>query len=864
MTGDQTKTEALGELTRVTGASLAEPGVTLSPGTPVGRYVILDQVGRGGMGEVYSAFDPQLDRRIALKFLRGAGSEDAERLLEEARTLAQLSHPNVLPVFDVGTFGASTFIATEFVQGGTLREWLDQGRHEPNAAIELFITAGEGLKAAHQAGVIHRDFKPSNVLLGDDGRVRVADFGVAKRTGFEKHGRSSDGQEDSADSWTADGSVSGTPGYMSPEQIRGEDQDARTDQFSFACALYEALTGARPFESISLKRRLESIENADFSSLASVKGLSERSRSAIRRMLAFDRDSRFDDMEQALSTLSPTSAQRRWWMATAASLAVAIAAAGVAIWQGSKDEPVALCLGGGERIASVWNDNRRDLLNEVFADTPEPVWQSAQSHLDTYADEWNEAYTQSCEATHVLGEQSAQLLDHSMSCLDGRLAELSAAVDLFAEGETADRLNAVRVTGQLSPVSACTNRERLLAADPLPERPEERAVYNRLRDAVAQTKVLMDGRRYETVIEDGTRFADEAREAGFLATESVARNLVGDAMERLGQVEEAKGSYLRGIVAGIQGGSNERAARAAAGIAWPVSRLGESKRALEWLELAQALMHSVPHDPLLEAHVHTALSTVYQELADYEKSIQHAEQAYQIELQNRGLDHLKTASSYANLGNAKRFLGDFEGMIEHTRAAIEVFEPKLGFKHRDTLQLYTNLAGVLTELDRAKEALPIMLRTREAMVELYGPDNLETAFQNINLGAGFAGVGRHEEAVSAYQDSIDGFSKNLPEGHIYFAYAFNGAAASMLALERNSEALEMIQPAWSIVTSQETHPQLIAEIGMVLLQASAAVGDTPDDIQNVLRLTGENIEAGKPATDDLVESYAELRRHFGL
>ncbi len=158
----------------------------LGRGVAVGRYVVLDRIGAGGMGVVYAAYDPELDRRVALKLLRPdrfGGDAGRLRLLREAQALARLTHPNVVAVYDVGTFGDRVFVAMELVEGETLRQWLRAEPRSPRPwreVLERFLPAGRGLAAAHAAGLVHRDFKPENVLLGRDGRARVVDFGLAK------------------------------------------------------------------------------------------------------------------------------------------------------------------------------------------------------------------------------------------------------------------------------------------------------------------------------------------------------------------------------------------------------------------------------------------------------------------------------------------------------------------------------------------------------------------------------------------------------------------------------------------------------------------------------------------------------------
>ncbi len=237
----------------------------LFPGeaTPVtiGRFRVLSPLGAGGMSVVYGAYDERLDRRVAVKLLKGGGSPDSQaRLLREAQAMARLSHPNVVAVHEAGLWGEQVYIAMEFVKGQDLRAWLVQAPRAWPEVVEVFRAAGHGLAAAHQAGLVHRDFKPANVLLGDDGRVRVVDFGLVRQSD-EPAPVPSDSLTSAAmptggagmhTTLTATGAILGTPAYMSPEQHQGRPADARSDQFSFCVALHEGLYGALPFAGDSL------------------------------------------------------------------------------------------------------------------------------------------------------------------------------------------------------------------------------------------------------------------------------------------------------------------------------------------------------------------------------------------------------------------------------------------------------------------------------------------------------------------------------------------------------------------------------------------------------------------------------------
>ncbi|HRI54187.1 MAG TPA: serine/threonine-protein kinase, partial [Pseudomonadota bacterium] len=261
----QTPPEVVESLRRSRPPPLADE--ELPRGASIGRYIVVGCIGSGGMGVVYAAYDPELDRKVATKLLRkstsgGPNGQGRVRLLREAQAMARLSHPQVIGVFDVGTLGDQVFIAMEFVDGGTLTKWLSEAPRTQKEIIEKFTLAGRGLSAAHAAGLVHRDFKPDNVLVGHDGRVRVMDFGLAHSVGSSEE-RSEDSQAEVSQETSASGSQSmggalalrltrtgallGTPRYMSPEQYEGKKTDPRTDQFSFCVALYEALFKVPPF-----------------------------------------------------------------------------------------------------------------------------------------------------------------------------------------------------------------------------------------------------------------------------------------------------------------------------------------------------------------------------------------------------------------------------------------------------------------------------------------------------------------------------------------------------------------------------------------------------------------------------------------
>jgi serine/threonine protein kinase len=281
-------------------------------GIRLGHHRLLGKLGEGGMGMVYAAIDERLGRKVAIKLLRRRTDELAQRrLVREAKALARVSHPNVVQIHDLGEHEGQIFIVMEFVDGVDLRRWLAERKRTPREILEVFIAAGHGLLAAHAHGVIHRDFKPANIMLGSDGRVRVVDFGLARTD--------SSSASTSAPLWgnlqteglTESGAILGTPAYMAPEQLRGGDADSKTDQFSFCVALWEALHGSRPFHGSTIVGLVEAIENTKLP-VDDHAEVPARVRRALARGLAYQPDQRWPSFEALITALSPAPRQARW------------------------------------------------------------------------------------------------------------------------------------------------------------------------------------------------------------------------------------------------------------------------------------------------------------------------------------------------------------------------------------------------------------------------------------------------------------------------------------------------------------------------------------------------------------------------
>jgi serine/threonine protein kinase len=398
----------------------------LPKGFLLGRYVVLELLGAGGMGVVYAAYDPALHRTIAVKLLRPQRQTAAELLRFEARALARLSHPNVVAIHDTGEVAGHVFIAMERIEGLTLREWLDTSP-PAREVLTILLQAGAGLAAAHDSGIVHRDFKPSNVLVRSDGRAVVSDFGLARvaDSAFEGAG--------------------GTLRYMSPEQRSGASVDSRSDQYSFCLVLQEALRDAPLLA--KLRRALG-------------RGLSARS------------EDRYPSMSELLTELRLAARPARWpYGAAAATLALLVAGGAFA----ARERQRRSCLEAAAGVDELWSTARRHQIQAAFVATRAPFAKEAfaatSAGVQRFADRWRALQVSACVAARVHGRELHPSYEIQRRCLGQRLAEAQALVHLLTEATAGDVADAISSVDALEQPEGCAHPSTasIWATPPTPE-----------------------------------------------------------------------------------------------------------------------------------------------------------------------------------------------------------------------------------------------------------------------------------------------------------------------------------------------------------------------------------------------------------
>ena len=528
----------------------------LARGTRIGRYTTLDLVGVGGMSEVYAAYDPDLDRKIALKFVRPSGpmhdARDQRRLMREAQAIARLSHPNVVTVYDVGTFGDRVFIAMEYVDGQTLSSWLAKEQHTWQEIVAVLADAARGLSAAHAAHIVHRDFKPQNVMIGRDGLVRVMDFGLAQRIDGEvptEAGAIALDADSAAATIKGASELAGTPLFMAPEQIRGEPADARSDQFSFCVTLHQALYGVHPFLDDSTLGSAGRIRAPRFKPQPVRGAVPAWLGQAIARGLSERPEQRWPSMDDLVKALlhTPTGARRRRAFAIAAMTLLIAGAAGLG--RASRKTPP-LCPGGPEALADAWSlprgsevgPQRRAQVRAAFLATgtqsAQDTWDRTSALLDRYAGQWLAMRHDACEATHVRGEQSPEVLDLRMACLDDRRQALEALTRVLGQADKQSVSKAVDAVGALPALDRCAD-VRLLRDSRVPFPNADVAVRAAdLQRRAAAAKAMFDvGVRHG--LERAHALLAEARALGYEPLVADMLTMVGRFADDLGFAAEA-------------------------------------------------------------------------------------------------------------------------------------------------------------------------------------------------------------------------------------------------------------------------------------------------------------------------------------
>lgn len=836
---------------RGSGEDVPEEVDPISPGHRIGRYVIRERLGAGGMGVVYAADDPELDRVVALKLLLSERGEKAKarraRMLREAQAMARLKHANVVGVLDVGVYDDRVFITMEYLEGArTLDEWIEQDDPSWQEILAAFMQAGEGLAAAHAAGLVHRDFKPGNVLVSRDGHVRVTDFGLARPIDADRWELSltnlnAESEGVMADGLTKTGAAIGTPAYMAPEQHERGPVDQRSDQFSFCVALFECLYGLAPFEGGDQKELAAAVTRGRLRQPPWDTKVKPYVWKVVRRGLIADKRERFESLPELLLELrrDPSVTVRR----IAIGAVVGTFALGGSIFAAAQLMPTeAVCGDGGDKLAGVWDDRRRAELRAVFGRietsyAPE-AWTRVERGLDEYAQRWNEANHRACLAGQE-HSQSADALALRMSCLSQRKLALAAVVDVVASADAPSLTHAIGAVQRLPSLTPCdgspdegaparaerANTDKIEAADAQIQRARALSGMARYREAEAEVEAAL---AVAEALDDARLLSTAAYERGMLAVDQ-------------DDDESARDNLEQAFFAAQRARNPGLAVDAAAVLGQTVGvRMADPEGGLGWIRHARAAMERLGPDPHREAKILRALAEIDYARADYDGARGHAAQGAALLEDTPRPDAALLAATLNTLGNALVSSDLHAEALAQFERVHDIRERLWGENHPRVGQALNNLGTTERQLGRLDDALVHLHRAALVLERSLGTDHPSVATPSINLAEVYGDRGEVAEALRYADRAVALTEAALGRDHLETVSRRVDRARLKLRLQgrRAHVADELRACAKVIETDYVGHPSLG---GVLAAWAQAALldGDTKSTTlaaQQALRL----------------------------
>ena len=788
---------------RVLVFALASVDASSTPGAiadaeRIGRFEILDLVGRGAMGAVYRARDPELDRTVAIKVRHAQSKLDVaqeDRIRREAQALARLADPNVVGVFEAGVHAGKAYVVMEYVDGETLQAWMASTTATRSVAqiVAMLAQAGHGLAAAHEAGLVHRDFKPSNVLVSRAQIAKVGDFGLVRVGGEREHASEASTGDDVM--LTMSGALLGTPAYMAPEQLAGEIATEASDQFSFCVALYEALYGQRPFRGTTLVALRAAMRGA--LELPATPRVPAAVRGALARGLSADPERRFPSMRALLAVLEERP-RRRWPIIAGAAL---VAAAGATtVWASSRpaEDP---CAGAEHELAGVWDAPARAAMRAKMLATgvsyARDAWDGVERALDAYTATWTTARRGACEATRVHHEQPERVLALRTACLDERLAELRTFTTALAAADDRVVSRSVRAANQLGPVEPCAD-VRALTERASANAPITAARATELRDQIAratglanvgkgkeaiaalegiaeaarregQTNVLAhtdlelgrlkffrdgDAEAAEKLVTDAILAADRSHDDYLRArAHAVLLFLVGVVQNRFDEADkifEQGQAVLQRLV-----GAEVTEAQLLANRGQLLMVKGELHESEALLSRSVAVLEKNYRPDNLElGNAYAMLSEVTMRLGDQDKGLALAERALAIDEKNYGPNHPETAKSAFNVAMALKSHGQLDEALRRMKGVVATLERALGPDHADLAVAIDAIGVVLRKQNKFAEA-EVQHRRALALREKHlGPEHPQTGISLDNLGLAVGLQDRYQEAMGYHERAL--------------------------------------------------------------------------------------------------------------
>lgn len=797
----------------------ARPSTSTGPGALFGRFLILSEVGSGAFGQVFSAFDPQLDRKVALKVLRGQGddeycgsqpSENSASLVREARALAKFTHPNVVTVYEAGSEGNRAFIAMELVEGNDLGSWLQEHKTDSwSAKLEMLLQAGDGLAAAHAEGTVHRDFKPANVLVGTDGRARVGDFGLA--TNFARDLRSpTDARE--TDPPTPP-SIVGTPYYMAPELFDGSTGDERSDLYAYGLTAFEALYAVRLFDTETLAT-LVFAKSKEPTLPSDSHGIPTGIARALARAFATDPTKRWPTVTALQDELRRIASPKPRLVRTAV---LSVAAAGL-LAGGTyavadhlqTGQLVDHCNSVGARFADVWTTEMRRGVDDGLIATQARYAASTRDAvlpiLDTYAADISKTAVEACLASTVEASLPSALWEASQACLEERARHLRGTAELLSHASEPILRSSLGTATSLPTPAACADPAHL-----------SRRVENDLNDDPAALRTLISA---EFALRNGREaqaLADLEQLHAELTLDDTAPPTV---LAALGRAELAVG---RLDDAREHGKQSYRAARAqdnipvaivAATLMTSVEAFASNRFDVAelWADLALADLDQLeePTLSLRRVPVHESLAQAALRNGKLELAVDQWRRVHEILHALLDPGDPRVALSSIELASALRGTGEDEASSHRFDTGLDQLRTILGSEHPDVAQALEAQARLYSRGGDAKKALELdseALTIREAA---YGEEHTIVARSHYYVGVSLMQKHENEEAIRALRRALDMALRVAPEMTSTILTYRGGLALALGQAGQIDATLEQLLQVLEVrrSTLSPTHPKV--------------------------------------------------------
>jgi len=817
------------------------------------RYEVARELGHGGMGTVYLAHDRSLGRDVALKLHRAGsspGKQGSDRLQREAFAMAKLAHPNVVNVFEVATWDDRIFVAMEYVKGGTLRSWLAGAPRTWRATVALLIEAGRGLAAAHAAGLVHRDFKPENVLVGDDGRPRVGDFGLART---DRAPVAVIDQDALAVALTVTGGLAGTPAYMAPEQLAGDEVDARCDQFAFCVVAWEALFGKRPFTGTTLSSLHEAITRHDLGRPSSP--VPDRLRKVIERGLETKPSRRYTDMTELLAALHAAAAPRttRNLIATTAA-ALAVAGGAYAVYATiTARQLVASCERAGERAHAGWSAPARAALAADFIGSGNPLAPGAFQRTAATLDRYANALADQARATCRDRDQPERLAAARQTCLAKRAADLTAVVTALSRPDPANVMRGPDAAWGMFDPSPCSDASVLTTLNHAPGDLQRLAELHASREVgdyqrgralgqpfLAEARAHKDqGLELDILLELGQAEAELDQKAAIAIfndaealAEAQGRDL--DAASALDELAQANGTethahelahhqiaLARAKLARVGGNTaiEARLAFTEAQIFMDETKLTDAAKAMQ---SSIALFEKAygPENPNV-AQAYGTLTQILHAAGNNPDALVAARRTLEIALATLGPDHPVVAGAKMTLGQVLVDLQQFAEGRRLYEQADKTFARVYGPVHPVRAAIQGNLFNLALSEQRWADALANATLARDILAQTDGPDALSVAGPERDRSVALGAANRLDEALVAAQRALAIIEKHGADGEQRLPGALSDLCEVQIAREKPDLCIPSAERAIQIIEHRGdgADPLELADARYVLARA---------------------------------------------